>query len=69
MTAIEILLALKQLSNIVLTEKLYSKVIDKEMQNCYNSCAFEEEALSGSLRVMPKWMQEKHSSVFNKEIG
>lgn len=62
MTPLEILLALKQLEAITKIQQAYFKVIDNEMQTCYSSCAFKEEALSGSLKVMPEWMQEKHSS-------
>lgn len=62
MTPIETLLTIQQFANMVTVHQHYGKVIDAAMQECYNSCAFKDEALSGSLNVFPPWMQEKHSS-------
>lgn len=62
MNPIETLITLKQLESIYKTQFIFGKVIDLEMQELYNTCCFKEEALSGGLRIFPRWMQEKHSS-------
>ena len=65
MNPIETILTLQQVENIYRTHQLFGKAIDLEMEELYNSGAFKEEAMSGSLRIMPPWMQKNHSSRLN----
>lgn len=62
MNPIETILTLQQVENLYRTHQFFGKAIDLEMNELYTSGAFKEEAMSGSLRIFPKWMQEKHSS-------
>lgn len=67
MNPIETIVTLQQISNLYLVHQQFGKVIDAEMHEFYLSGALKGEALSGSLRVMPPWMQAKHSSRITKE--
>jgi hypothetical protein len=63
MNPIEILLTLQQVENIYKIHHVFGKAIDLEMQECYNTCAFREEAMSGSLRIFPPWLQKVYKRI------
>lgn len=65
MNPLETILALQQVENLYATHQSYGKVIDLEMKEIYTTGAFKEEILSGSLRIMPPWMQKNHFSRLN----
>lgn len=63
MNPIETILTLQQVENLYKIHQVFGKAIDLEMQEMYNTCCFKEEAMSGSLRIFPPWLQKVYKRI------